>query len=188
MSSKEHHTFDASCNLLLQSPSRDTYADREPDETANDRNDRAIRIATKWYDDHIRASQSSKDLERTGKTATRVILLTDDAGNRAKAEAEGILVASAAEYVKSLEDFPLLMDKLSHKSFDSEKQALPQYPPHLSMKELLEGLRQKKLLQGAFQASRENYLEGSVNVESFEKGVWNGKQFKVSLLTSSYSL
>ncbi|EDV34004.1 uncharacterized protein Dana_GF20740 [Drosophila ananassae] len=150
---------------------KDTYADREPDETANDRNDRAIRIATKWYDDHIRASQSSKDLERTGKTATRVILLTDDAGNRAKAEADGILVASAAEYVKSLEDFPLLMDKLSHKSFDSEKQALPQYPPHLSMKELLEGLRQKKLLQGAFQASRENYLEGSVNVESFEKGI-----------------
>ncbi|KAH8346137.1 hypothetical protein KR067_006464 [Drosophila pandora] len=150
---------------------KDTYADREPDESANDRNDRAIRMATKWYDDHIKASQSSKDLERTGKTARRVILLTDDAGNRAKAEAEGILVASAAEYVKSLEDFPLLMDKLSHKSFDSEKQALPQYPPHLSMKELLEGLRQKKLLQGAFQASRENYLEGSVNVESFEKGI-----------------
>ncbi|KAH8268133.1 hypothetical protein KR026_000560 [Drosophila bipectinata] len=150
---------------------KDTYADREPDETANDRNDRAIRLATKWYDDHIRASQSSKDLERTGKTATRVILLTDDAGNRAKAEAEGILVASASEYVKSLEDFPLLVDKLSHKSFDSEKQALPQYPAHLSMKELLEGLRQKKLLQGAFQASRENYLEGSVNVESFEKAI-----------------
>ncbi|KAH8323642.1 hypothetical protein KR074_008256 [Drosophila pseudoananassae] len=150
---------------------KDTYADREPDETANDRNDRAIRLATKWYDDHIRASQSSKDLERTGKTATRVILLTDDAGNRAKAEAEGILVASASEYVKSLEEYPLLVDKLSHKSFDSEKQALPQYPPHLSTKELLEGLRQKKLLQGAFQASRENYLEGSVNVESFEKAI-----------------
>lgn len=80
-------------------------------------------------------------------------------------------MTTAAEYVKSLEDFPLLMDKLSHKTFDSEKNGLPQYPPHLSMKELLEGLRQNKLLQGTFQASRENYLEGTVNVEKFEKGV-----------------
>jgi len=150
---------------------RDTYADREPDESANDRNDRAIRLATKWYDNHLQASQSSKEFERNGRAVTRVVLLTDDAGNRAKAEAEGILVASAADYVKSLEDFPLLLDKLSHKTFENEKKGLPQYPAHLSMKELLEGLRQKKLLQGAFQASRENYLEGSVNVEQFEKGV-----------------
>ncbi|XP_016981483.2 exosome complex exonuclease RRP44 [Drosophila rhopaloa] len=150
---------------------KETYADREPDETANDRNDRAIRLATKWYDDHLQASQSPKDLERSGRAATRVILLTDDAGNRAKAEAESILVASAGDYVKSLEEFPLLVDKLSHKTFENEKKGLPQYPPHLSMKELLEGLRQKKLLQGAFQASRENYLEGSVNVEQYEKGI-----------------
>ncbi|KAH8278565.1 hypothetical protein KR018_005241 [Drosophila ironensis] len=150
---------------------KETYAEREPDETANDRNDRAIRKATQWYDQHMQASQSPKELQRTGQAATRVILLTDDAGNRSKAEAEGLLVASAAEYVKSLEDFPLLLDKLSHMSFDSEKQALPQFPPHLSLKEVLEGIRQKKLLQGAFQASRENYLEGSVSVEGFEKGI-----------------
>lgn len=65
----------------------------------------------------------------------------------------------------------MLVDKLSQKTFENEKQALPQYPPHLSMKEILEGLRHKKLLQGSFQASRENYLEGNVNVEGYEKGV-----------------
>ncbi|KAM8705694.1 hypothetical protein ACLKA7_010057 [Drosophila subpalustris] len=150
---------------------KDTYADREPDESANDRNDRAIRMAAKWYDTHLQTSQESKVFQRSGRSVTRVILLTDDAGNRSKAEAEGILVSTAADYVKSLEDFPMLADKLSQKTFENEKQALPQYPPHLSMKELLEGFRQKKLLQGAFQASRENYLEGSVNVESFEKGI-----------------
>ncbi|EDW83411.1 uncharacterized protein Dwil_GK22331 [Drosophila willistoni] len=150
---------------------KDTYADREPNESANDRNDRAIRLATKWYDTHLINSQSSKSFERSGQSTTRVILLTDDAGNRSKAESEDILVASAAEYVKSLEDFPLLVDKLSQKSFENEKQARPQYPPHLSMKELLEGLRQKKYLQGSFQASRENYLEGNVNVENYEKGI-----------------
>lgn len=128
-------------------------------------------MATKWYDSHLQTSQDSKVFQRSGRTVTRVILLTDDAGNRAKAVSEGILVATATDYVKSLEDFPLLVDKLSHKTFQNEKQALPQYPPHLSMKEILDGLRHKKLLQGAFQASRENYLEGSVNVESYQKDV-----------------
>ncbi|XP_030375855.1 exosome complex exonuclease RRP44 [Scaptodrosophila lebanonensis] len=150
---------------------KDTYADREPDETANDRNDRAIRIATKWYDNHLKSSQVSKSFQRSGRQVTRVVLLTDDAGNRAKAEAEDILVATASEYVKSLSDHPLLADKLSHKTFANEKQALPQYPPHLSLREILEGLKQKKLLQGSFQASRENYLEGNVNVEQYEKGI-----------------
>lgn len=150
---------------------RDTYADREPEETANDRNDRAIRLAAKWYDTHLQASQESKAFQRSGRSVTRVVLLTDDAGNRSKAESEGILVSTATDYVKSLEDFPLLVDKLSHKSFENDKQALPQFPPHLGMKELLEGLRQKKLLQGSFQASRENYLEGNVNVENYEKAV-----------------
>lgn len=102
-----------------------------------------------------------------------MVLLTDDAGNRSKAESEGILVSTATDYVKSLEAFPLLVDKLSHKSFENDKQALPQFPPHLGMKELLEGLRKKKLLQGSFQASRENYLEGNVNVENYEKAVSN---------------
>jgi len=128
-------------------------------------------MAAKWYDTHLQISQESKVFQRSGRSLTRVVLLTDDAGNRAKAEAEGILVSTAADYVKSLEDFPLLVDKLSQKTFENEKQALPQYPPHLSMKELLDGFRQKKLLQGPFQASRENYLEGSVNVEGYEKGV-----------------
>ena len=47
-----------------------------PGESPNDRNDRAIRRAAKWYAEHL-----------AGK-GINVVLLSDDADNRAKAEGE----------------------------------------------------------------------------------------------------
>lgn len=102
---------------------------------------------------------------------TRVVLITDDAANREKAEKEGILVTTAEDYIKSLVDYPLLVDKLARKNFENEKESLPLFPVHLSSAEILEGIRNQKLLQGSFQASRENFLEGSVNVEGYENPV-----------------
>ncbi|XP_055847363.1 exosome complex exonuclease RRP44 [Episyrphus balteatus] len=142
---------------------KDTYVERKPGETQNDRNDRAIRCAAKWYDEHLRQSQ-----RKSGDKRTRVILLTDDAGNREKAEAEGILVASAKDYIKSLIDHPFLLDKYAHKNFDVESSRLPLFPPHLSIVEIHEGIRAGKLLQGSFMASRENYLEGFVSHENYD--------------------
>lgn len=152
---------------------RDTYVEREPGESSNDRNDRAIRFATNWYDAHIlEAQQGAKSFGKNAANAlTRVVLLTEDADNRAKAMKEGILVASAEEYIKSLTDYPMLLDKYARKSFESEKQTLPLFPSHLSINEIQEGIRNKRLLQGGFQASRENYLEGAVSVEGYENPV-----------------
>lgn len=68
---------------------RDTYVARLPGESSNDRNDRAIRVATKWYDNHLKMK----------KRHIRAVLLTDDADNRRKAIEDGILVCSGrAEY------------------------------------------------------------------------------------------
>lgn len=67
-------------------PPRDTYVERLPGESVNDRNDRAIRVSTAWYEKHL-------GLERTGK-AVRVVLLTDDADNKRKAEQENVLVST----------------------------------------------------------------------------------------------
>lgn len=50
----------------------------------NDRNDRAIRVATKWYDNHLKGK----------KRHIRAVLLTEDADNRRKALDDGILVCS----------------------------------------------------------------------------------------------
>lgn len=65
--------------------SRETFIEREPGESANDRNDRAIRVAAKWYIDHLKASDCHED-------GLRVVLLTNDMGNKQKAEESGLLV------------------------------------------------------------------------------------------------
>ena len=59
--------------------------EREPGETANDRNDRAIRTAALWYQHHL-------DAEVKGQHGrVRVVLLTNDKANREKAVEEGIV-------------------------------------------------------------------------------------------------
>ena len=61
----------------------ETYVERAPGESANDRNDRAIRRAAAWYAGEGRACYSKEGMP------PRVVLVTDDAENRKKAESEG---------------------------------------------------------------------------------------------------
>lgn len=66
---------------------RDTYVERVPKETANDRNDRAIRTAALWYQKHLDESCAE---DHQGEKV-KVILLTNDMANKAKAVEEGLL-------------------------------------------------------------------------------------------------
>ncbi|XP_039289290.1 exosome complex exonuclease RRP44 [Nilaparvata lugens] len=148
---------------------KETYVERLPGESANDRNDRAIRKAVVWYNSHLAGSQK----QRSKKDILRVVLLTDDAANKEKADAEKVLVATASEYVNSLKNQPALADKLSSRQCNSEFSGgkAPLFPPYRSPVEIQNGLKTGKLYQGAFLASRENFLEGQVNVENLEKPV-----------------
>ncbi|XP_058806479.1 exosome complex exonuclease RRP44 [Phymastichus coffea] len=139
---------------------KDTYVERKPGEIMNDRNDRAIRTVAKWYNSHFSAQ----------KINIKTILLTEDEENKRKATEEGIPVATTQEYIASLENAGFLLDKLSKKSYilDGEGRN-PLFSPHLSPSQLHEGIKNEKYLQGSFLASRENFLEGSVNCESVEK-------------------
>lgn len=57
--------------------------ERKPGETSNDRNDRAIRVATQWYTSHVSA--------KNGTSAdVKVILLTNDIDNLKKAQDDGL--------------------------------------------------------------------------------------------------
>lgn len=145
--------------------SRDTYVERDPGETANDRNDRAIRVATKWYDEHLKLSNPD-DVD-----GIQVVLLTDDKKNREKAQEEGIICCSVRDYVAAMEKHQNLQDKLCLKDFAQEGPRVALFPPHLTPSQIHDGIKEGKLLQGGFQASRENYLEGFANVEGFEKQV-----------------
>ncbi|KAJ1531623.1 hypothetical protein ONE63_000295 [Megalurothrips usitatus] len=144
---------------------KDTYVERKPGELVNDRNDRAIRVATTWYGSHLAPSQPKAKNKHVS-----IVLLTDDSANLEKAKAEGLLASSVHDYVSSLKDAPGLFDKLSQQDTNfGGKSKEPLFPLHLSPKEIQEGIKSGKLHHGTFLASRENFLEGSVNVEGFEK-------------------
>lgn len=88
-----------------------------------------------------------------------------------KASNEGILTSSVGDYVKSLSQTPHLQDKLCIKDFTSEANSKPIFPPHLTVIQIHDGIKNGRFYQGSFMASRENFLEGSVNVECFEKAI-----------------
>ena len=76
------------------------------------------------------------------------------------------------EYIGSLENSGFLLDKLCKRSYALEgNSSEPLFPAHLAPTELHDGIKNGRLLQGSFLASRENFLEGSVNVEGMEKFV-----------------
>lgn len=62
---------------------RETFVEREQGESANDRNDRAIRVAAKWYTEHLNKSTSGAEL--------KVVMLTNDRANKEKAEQSGVI-------------------------------------------------------------------------------------------------
>ncbi|XP_017887386.1 exosome complex exonuclease RRP44-like, partial [Ceratina calcarata] len=101
---------------------KDTYIERNPGESTNDRNDRAIRVATKWYNQHLNASDCS----------IKTVLLTDDAKNRELAGAEGILAVSMEDYILSLDNAGFLTDKLCKKSYTAETGGQEFFPCHLT--------------------------------------------------------
>lgn len=69
-------------NNILYIVSRETYIEREPGEKINDRNDRAIRVAVKWYNSHLSSDGYN----------IKVVLLTDDVENRTRATEDGLFV------------------------------------------------------------------------------------------------
>lgn len=143
--------------IFVNEHHKETFVKRLPGESANDRNDRAIREATSWYEKHLNLQN------------IRTILVTDDVINQKKALEAGLLPISAAEYVASLEQFPNLHDKLSRKNLKFSAKEPDLYSAHWSNNQIHDGIKMKQILQGSFIASRDNFLEGFVNVEGYEK-------------------
>jgi exosome complex exonuclease DIS3/RRP44 len=66
----------------------ETHVVRAQGETINDRNDRAIRKAALWYQEHLRASV--RKVKSPG-----IIIVTDDRANSKKALADGVQAVSS---------------------------------------------------------------------------------------------
>ena len=134
-----------------------TYSEQSS-ETPNNYNDRLIRQVCAFYQQHVNEHV----------TNCNIILLSDDRENREKSVAEhGIVSLSTREYIHGLgETHNSLLDYLS-KSEDMEVDTAPKtkliYPEHLKPSQLKAGIRDNKLVQGRYEANRNNYQEGFVN-------------------------
>ncbi len=142
----------------------ETFIKRESSESSNDRNDRAIRVATKWY---------SKHLKESVKKPPKIVLLTNDRENSEKAKLEDIEVFTIHNYASSLIEHPSLVDRLAKSTFEDGTKSKERviFPEHLPLSAIQTGLKKGKYHQGVFHSSRENYLEGSVSISSIEKFV-----------------
>ncbi|KAK3086411.1 hypothetical protein FSP39_018074 [Pinctada imbricata] len=142
---------------------KDTYVERQPGEVVNDRNDRAIREATNWYQIH---------LQKFGDKKMGVVLLTNDADNKRKALDMGLVTFTVHEYVEGLVNCGDLVDRLSSagaKLYVGDKM---QFPEHLPLSTIQKGLKTGKYLQGNYMASRENYLEAEVGVHDQDRMIF----------------
>ncbi|KAI9354526.1 hypothetical protein DFJ73DRAFT_624014 [Zopfochytrium polystomum] len=140
---------------------RDTYIEREKDETPNDRNDRAIRTACKWYSDHA-------------IPGIQIVLMTDDADNRRKAALLGLTAVSVREYVEAMTQYPELVDMIAApEEDDGDSGKKFSYPEHLTATQISAGLKSGAFSQGTLNISTHNFLEGSIytKVDGVEKQI-----------------
>lgn len=64
-----------------------------------------------------------------------------------------------------------LVDKLSKNVIPESCSRDALYPAHLTPTQIHNGIRRNFLYQGTFRASRDNFLEGTANVDGFERPV-----------------
>ncbi|KAI6785964.1 uncharacterized protein J7T54_006303 [Emericellopsis cladophorae] len=144
---------------------QETFVNRDPDETVNDRNDRAVRQALKWYGQHLAQTKA--------KNIPAVVMLSDDQENLRKAKAEGLHAASLRQYVETLEDSDRLLDMVAdvQSSGGFRKPGQMLYPEHFTTSRMMTGVKAGLMHQGIFNVSPYNYLEGSIKVPAFPKAL-----------------
>jgi exosome complex exonuclease DIS3/RRP44 len=145
-----------------------TYVVREDKETINDRNDRAVRRAVKWYADHLEEAVS----KRRSIRCPSIVMISDDRDNLRKAKNDGIIGLSLRDYVSGLDESERLLDMVSagqEQRVGKQTKGELLYPDYLSVSKMITGVKAGTMHQGTFNVSPYNYLEGSVFVPAFDK-------------------
>jgi exosome complex exonuclease DIS3/RRP44 len=145
-----------------------TYVVRDDKETINDRNDRAVRRAVKWYADHLEEAVSKRKSIR----CPSIVMISDDRDNLRKAKNGGITGLSLRDYVSGLDESERLLDMVSagqEQRVGKQTKGELLYPDYLSVSKMITGVKAGTMHQGTFNVSPYNYLEGSVFVPAFDK-------------------
>ena len=151
----------------------ETYVVRNEGETINDRNDRAVRRAVKWYGEHL--TQAVKAAGGRSKIVPAMVMLTDDKENLRKAKVDQIVACSLNDYVNGLENADQLLDMISvakeGRELRDPKAGENLYQEYYSVSKMMTGVKNGTLHQGIFNVSPYNYLEGSIHVPAFDKSL-----------------
>ncbi|CAK9293952.1 unnamed protein product [Gordionus sp. m RMFG-2023] len=173
--SKNYSIFKRICELILN-PERnvfsfanehhiDTYCESKYGETINDRNDRAIRVATNWYNKHL---ENFKIIS---------ILITNDIKNKQLAISEGLKSMDLKDYIQTYyKNKDEMIDKMFsvvskedlHKDIYDENNQIT-FPEHLPTFEVENGIKSGKYHKGTFMMSRNNYLEADVSLFNIDQ-------------------
>ncbi|KAL9089591.1 MAG: hypothetical protein Q9165_005623 [Trypethelium subeluteriae] len=149
---------------------QETYATRDRDETINDRNDRAVRKAVKWYSEHLQQAVKARKSSR----CPSIVMISDDRENLRRAKKESIAATSLSKYIEGLDDADKLLDMViagqEQRDNRLDRAALI-YPEYFPLSKLLTGIKSEVLHQGTFSVSPYNYLEGSVHVPAFNRAL-----------------
>lgn len=133
---------------------KETFIERQEEESINDRNDRAIRVAVEWYKNH---------------TQNEILFWSDDKDSREKALTMGVNSKTTLEFIEQIS--PELVDMISIGDY-----AVPQeefkYPDHLSAESVKDT---KDILKGTLNVSSFNCFEGSIYSE------YNGELQSISI-------
>ncbi|KAF2631914.1 RNB-domain-containing protein [Macroventuria anomochaeta] len=151
---------------------QETHIPRDQGETINDRNDRAVRRAVQWYNQHITEAVAARSKKQ--KRIPTVVMISDDRDNLRKAKAESVPGITLSDFVSGLENADELLDMISAAQEQREvRSKKPEvfYPDHLSVSKMMTGVKAGTMHQGIFNVSQYNYLEASVKVPAFDKSL-----------------
>lgn len=147
----------------------ETYVVREQGESINDRNDRAVRRAGRWYAEHLR-----QEVGGNGKVPS-VVMLSDDKENLAKAKRDGVAASGLKDYVAGLDNAEQLLDMIAvvkeGREIRDAKAQEKLFAEYYSVSKMMTGVKNGTLHQGSFHMSPYNYLEGSIRVSAFDKSL-----------------
>lgn len=160
---KRYHVFN---NYFFS----ETHIRRTANESINDYNDRAIRVAALWYKNHLMRNAS-----HLTQNLPDILLITDDRDNRGKAKMDGLITKSVNEYFEALPKTEDILDMISRYNDPEHTKTVNLgnniYDSYLGETRLLDGIKNGELHKGIFDVSQFNYLEATVNVPRYDKSV-----------------
>lgn len=162
----------------------ETWVQRGEGESANDRNDRAIRMVASYlgglYSGETKTAEPPTKRQKTSTplSSTKITLLTDDAANRAKALSEGLSAISLPQFLDTLpeelknvlgEVLAVTGSGLGRDEEGGKKKKF--YEEYLPLSVLQVGIKAGTLFQGHFTPNPFNYKEASISTPSLPKPI-----------------